>query len=132
MDVVRWMPFRELEAMDRRMRRIFDETLPAADAYETDDEFVVELEAPGFEEEELTLEVFDHTLSIKGERREEKEKDDKAFRLRERRDTSFERRFALPAETDPEAIKADFDKGVLAIHAPKAETIRPRRVPIGK
>ena len=131
MDVIRWTPFRELEAMDRRLRGLFDETLPAADAYETDDEFVVELEVPGFEEKELTLEVFDHTLSIKGERRAETKKEDKTFRLHERLEASFERRFALPSETNTDALKAEFDKGVLAVHAPKT-TVKPRRVPIGK
>lgn len=138
MDVVRWTPFRELEAMERRMRRIFDETgfipalPPAADAYETDDEYVVELEVPGFEEKELTLEVFDHTLAIKGERAEEKERKEKTYRLHERLEKSFERRFELAPEVDTKALKADFEKGVLVVHAPKAAVPKPRRVPIGK
>ena len=72
MALVRWSPFQELEAMDRRLRRLFDEfgfvpaTVPNADVYETDDEFVVELEVPGYEEKELEIEVTDHTLCVKG------------------------------------------------------------------
>jgi HSP20 family protein len=138
MEVVTWTPFRELETMDRRMRRLFDETgfasapLPAADAYETDEEFIVELEVPGFEEKELVLEVSDHMLAIKGERAEEKEREDTTYRLHERLEKSFERRFRLPVEVDTKALKADFKKGVLAVHAPKAAVAKPQRVPIGK
>ena len=59
--LVRWSPFQELDAMERRMRRIFGDiglvpaTLPATDVYETEKEFVLEIEAPGFEEKELTI-----------------------------------------------------------------------------
>lgn len=138
MEIVKWTPFRELEAMERRMRRLFDEAgfatalLPAADAYETDDEYVVEVELPGFEEKELAIEVTDHTVCVKGERREEKEAKEKTYRLRERLEKTFERRFELPPETDTEAVKADFKKGVLEIHAPKTQAAKPRTIAIGK
>jgi HSP20 family molecular chaperone IbpA len=97
MEIVKWTPLRELEAMERRMRRVFDEAgfatalLPAAAVYATDEEYVVELEVPGFEEMELTIEVTDHTVCVKGERTEEKEKKDKTYRLHERLEKSFER-----------------------------------------
>ena len=72
MTIVRWTPFMELDSMERRMRRWFEEfgfaPAPAADVYKTDDEYVVELELPGYEEKELSIEVSDHTLAIKGER----------------------------------------------------------------
>ncbi|MGZ4415745.1 MAG: Hsp20/alpha crystallin family protein [Gaiellaceae bacterium] len=101
--MIKWSPFRELDWMERGMRRMFDEfgfapALPAADVYETKDEFVVELEVPGFEEKELGIEVTDHTLVLKGERTEAKA--EKEFRLRERLEQKFERRFYLPADTD--------------------------------
>ena len=138
MDVVRWSPFRELEAMERRMRRAFEDvgltaaTMPAADVYETASEFVVELEVPGYEENELEIEVTDHTLSVKGERTEKKAQEDKAFHLRERLEKSFERRFTLPAEVDLEKAQAIFKKGVLEVHVAKAAETKPRTVPIGK
>ena len=71
--LVRWDPFRELDAMERRMRQMFGDfglvpaMLPAADVYETEKEYVFEIEAAGFEEKELTIEVADHTLLVKGE-----------------------------------------------------------------
>ena len=107
MQLVRWSPFPELDAIDRRMRLVFDEAgitpapLPAADVYETEAEYIFELEVPGFEEEKLSVEVFDHTLTIKGERVEEKEEQGKSFRLQERLANEFERRFELPPRQTP-------------------------------
>lgn len=139
MQVVRWTPFQELEALERRMQRLFDERigalpvpLPAADVFEREGEFVVELEVPGFDEKELEIQVTDHTLVVSGQRTEEKEDEEKAYHRRERLEKSFERRFALPPEADVDAVKAEFEKGVLAIHAPKLQAAKPRTVEIGK
>ena len=136
MTIVRWSPFPEIEAVDRRIRRMFDEfgfgstTLPAADIYETDEEYAFELEVPGFEEKELSIEVSDHTLVVKGEQLETKEEMDKQYRLHERLETTFERRFTLPLEADATKIGADFTKGVLTVHAPKVDVPKPRKVAI--
>jgi HSP20 family protein len=140
MEVTRWSPFQELDALERRMTRLFDEAgftgtvavLPAADIYETADEFVVELEVPGFDEKELAIHVTDHTLSVKGERTEAKETKEKDYRRRERLEKTFERRFFLPTEADLDALKAEYKKGVLEIHTPKAQTLEPRKIEIGK
>jgi hypothetical protein len=67
---------------------------------------IVELEAPGFDEKELSLEVSDHTLTIKGERAKEKEEREKTFYLHERIEKHFERQFKLPPEADVEHVKA--------------------------
>jgi HSP20 family protein len=116
--IVKWSPFRELDWMDPGMRRIFDDfaltpgLLPAADVYETKDEFVVELEVPGFEQRELAIEVTDHTLVVKGERTEANEDEkDRQFRLRERLEQAFERRFYLPSDSDTERVKAEVQQG---------------------
>ena len=136
--LVRWSPFRDLDLMERNMRRMFEgfglvpSLLPAADVYETKDEYVVELEVPGYEEKELGIEVSDHTLTIKGERKEIKEEAEKAFRLHERLEKQFERTFVLPSEADTAKVKAIFKHGVLEVHAPKAKTAVPKKVPIAK
>jgi HSP20 family protein len=138
MAIARWSPFLELDSMERRMRRMLWEIgvapalVPAADVYETDDEFVLELELPGYEEKELIIEVSDHTLCVKGEQAEEKEKKEKTFRLRERLEREFERRFDLPTEADAEHLKATFAKGVLEVHAPKVKTAKARKVEIAR
>jgi len=136
MTIVRWTPFTELDSMERRMRRVFEEIglapalVPAADIYETDDEYVVELDVPGYEETELAIEVDDHTLSIRGEREKVAEEKTKEFRLHERFEREFERRFVLPAAADTEHMRATFVKGVLEVHAPKALKATPRKVAI--
>jgi HSP20 family protein len=134
--MVRRSPFHELDSIERRMRRMFEEVgfaptlLPAADVYETDEEFVVELEVPGFDEKELGIEVFDHRLTIKGERTEAKERKEKTFRLRERLEREFERRFELPEEVDTKHVQAKFAKGLLEVHAPKLAVSKPKKVEI--
>jgi HSP20 family protein len=101
-----WTPFRELDAIERRLRRMLQDIglvsalLPAADAYETADEFVVELEVPGYDEKELSIEISDHALKVTGERTATRDEAEKRFRLRERLEHKFERRFQLPPEAD--------------------------------
>lgn len=137
MTIVKWTPFAELDSMERRMRRIFEEigfapgVTPAADVYETDDEFVVELEVPGYEEKELTIEVYDHTLAIKGSRERIEEEEAKEFAVHERLERMFERRFILPSGADTEHLKAFFGNGVLEVHAEK-QTVRPKKIEITK
>ena len=136
MVITRWAPFQELDSMERRVRRVFEDAglapklLPAADIYETDDRFVVELEVPGFEEQELEIEVSDHTLKISGSRHAETEREEKSFRLRERLDRQFERTFRLPSEVDAEHIHASFDSGVLKVEADRTAVAEAHKVPI--
>ena len=136
MAIVRWTPFTELDSMERRMRRVFEEIgfapglAPAADVYETDDEFVVEVEVPGYEEKELSIEVSDHTLAVKGSREKTKQEKTKEFSLHERLEREFERRFVLPSEADTEHLKAVFGKGVLEVRAPKLQAVKSTKVEI--
>jgi HSP20 family protein len=138
MTIVKWTPFTELDSMERRMRRLFEEIgfapglAPAADVYETDAEFVVELEVPGYAEKELTIEVSDHTLAIKGLREKTKEEQTKEFALHERLERAFERRFVLPSEADTEHVKAVFTNGVLAVHTEKLQAAKPKKIEIAK
>lgn len=138
MTIVKWTPFTELDSMERRMRRVFEEIgfapvlAPAADVYETDDEFVVELEVPGYTEKEISIEVSDHMLAIKGSRTKAKEEERKEFTLHERLERAFERRFILPSEADTENLKAVFGEGVLKVHAQKLPTAKAKRVAITK
>lgn len=138
MAVVKRTPFTELDSMERRMRRIFEEIgfapvlAPAADVYETGEEFVVELEVPGYQEKELSVEVSDHMLAIKGSHTKEKDEEHKEFALRERLEREFERCFVLPDEADTEHMKAVFREGLLEVRAPKLEAAKPKKVAITK
>jgi HSP20 family protein len=131
--------FPEVESMERRFRRLFEGTpltafvpvfLPAADIYETSEEYVVELEVPGFVEEQLSVEVSDHTIVVTGTREEAKEETEKAYRLQERLERTFKREFRLPSEADREHVSAHFEQGILEVHAPKLATTKPHKVEI--
>jgi HSP20 family protein len=136
--LTRWMPLSELP-IERRMRRMLEDIgfgpfmVPAADFYETGDDFVIELEAPGFDEQELDIEVSDHTLTIEGSRKTEtaEEERERSFRFHERLEKTFERRFYLPLEADTEHVTAKFAKGVLEVHIPRTPEAKPVKVPIG-
>ena len=135
--LTKWMPLNEFP-IDRRMRRMLEDvgfgpfTVPAADFYETDRDFVIELEVPGFDEKELDIEVSDHTLTIEGERKlQTTTEPEKSFRFHERLEKTFERRFYLPPEADTQHVEAKFAKGVLEVHVPKAPEAKPLKVPIG-
>jgi HSP20 family protein len=136
--VAGWMPFRELDALERRARRTLEgiglvsALLPAADVYETANEFVVELEVPGFDENELSIEISDHSLRVTGERTEKKGEVVKTFRSRGRIEHRFERRFELPANAETEQVRAVFENGVLVVRAPKRQPGEPRTVQIAK
>jgi HSP20 family protein len=132
----RWTPFRDLELIDQRMRRLFPAFLPsvtpATDIVETKDEFVFELEVPGYEEKELDVEVGDHVLTVTGRREVEKEKTTQEVRLHERLESTFARSFQLPPETDPQHLEASYGKGILTLHVPKTSRPKPLKVPIAK
>jgi HSP20 family protein len=131
--------FPEFESMERRFRRMFEgmpltafvsNFVPAADIYETSKEYVVEVEVPGYTEQELGIEVSDHTLTIMGTRAETKQEAEKTYRLQERLERTFKREFRLPPETDGEHITAQFEHGVLEVHAPKLATVKAHKIPI--
>lgn len=131
-----WTPIRELDRMERRMRRLFEDAGffphgPATDIYETEDEFVLELDVPGFDERELDIEVFDHSIVVKGVREEIQETQGRTPLVRERLEREFVRTFELPVIGDTEHVSAAFAKGVLTLHVPKTEEARPKKVAIG-
>jgi HSP20 family protein len=134
----KWAPLPDLDIVERRMRRLFEDVgiapsiTPAADVYETGDEIVVELEVPGYDESNLAVTISDHTLAVTGTREEDKEKEERALRVRERLESHFERRFQLPTETDSAHVRAEYGKGVLTLHVPKLAELKPRIVTIDK
>lgn len=133
----RWTPFRDLDRFERRMRRAIGDVgfialAPLADVFETDAEYVVELEVPGFDEQELAVEITDHQLLVKGQREEETERTERTALLRERLERRFERTFELPLAADTEHISASYGKGVLTVHVPKTSTGEPHTIEITK
>lgn len=92
---------------------------PAVDLAEKDNAYEITAELPGLDEKDVEVKLADGLLTIKGEKREQREEKDKDYHLSERRYGSFIRAFALPAGIDTDKIDARFAKGVLTVSLPK-------------
>lgn len=103
---------------------------PAIDVTENDDTYVVTAELPGARKEDVTVEVTDRVVTIRGEKRCEREEKDEQRRHVERSFGSFSRSFSLPSNVDGEHIKAKFADGVLTVKIRKTEEAKPRTVDI--
>jgi HSP20 family protein len=103
---------------------------PVVDVYDNDDSIVIKAELPGIDKEGIEIDVKDRVLTLKGERSSESEVKDDNYYRRERSYGKFERAFNLPADVDPDNIKADYKDGVLKIDIPKPEEKKPRQITI--
>ncbi len=92
---------------------------PAVDVVEKEKEFQITAELPGLDEKDIEVSVADDVVSIRGEKKEEKEEKAKNYYVSERRYGAFQRAFQLPAGIDTEKIVANFQKGVLTLTLPK-------------
>lgn len=101
-------------------RRLVD-IVPTTDVAETDSEIVVTVELPGIDEKDVDVTVSENRLTIKGEKKTDREEKDKSFHMMERSYGAFQRSLALPEEADTNKADAKFDKGVLTVSIPKTE-----------
>ncbi len=146
MALIRWDPFREMSSLQERMNRLladyrtrspFGEEemaqgawIPAVDIYETKESIVLNVELPGVTKEDLALEVKDSTLTIKGEKKLEKDVKEENFHRMERTYGSFTRAFTLPSTVQQDKVKAKFRDGILEIMLPKAEEAKPKQIKV--
>lgn len=93
--------------------------MPATDVVETDKEIEITAELPGLEEKDVKIDLADSLLTIRGEKKVEKEQKDKNYRMVERSYGAFERVIELPEGVDPDAVKATIANGVLTVTVPK-------------
>jgi HSP20 family protein len=106
---------------------------PAVDLKEEEGEFLLTAEIPGLEEKDVNVEVEQNVLTIKGEKRserEEKQEKNGRWHLIERTYGSFQRSFALPGNVDSTKIDAKFENGVLMVHMPKRKESAARRIAV--
>lgn len=99
---------------------------PSMDVYEKDGELIVKAELPGVKKEEITVELADGNLVIRGERKAEHEVKEQDYYRMERSYGTFQRRVPLPFELKPEQIQAKYSDGVLEVHVPKPKEERPQ------
>lgn len=146
MTLVRWDPFRELEDMSERLNRVFTrpplrgtggkehltvaDWVPSVDISESEGEYLIKAELPEVKKEDVKVTVEDGVLTLQGERRQEKEEKGKKFHRVERSYGSFLRSFSLPESVDESGVKADYKDGVLSLHLPKAEKVKPKAIEV--
>jgi HSP20 family protein len=147
MAIVRWLdPFRDLSSIQERMNQIFEDALarsrgreeglrtgmwtPAVDIYENSDFVVVKAELPGVEKNQISVEVKGGILSLRGERKFEKEVKEESFHRIERSYGSFQRSFSLPVSVDQDQVTARFEDGVLEVKLPKKEKAKPKQIQV--
>jgi HSP20 family protein len=146
--LVRWQPFREFNSLQRQMNRMFDNFLgrtplmpfeeslsawefgPPVDIYEDDQKLTFKVEVPEIDEKDIKVEVDNNVLTIRGERRFEKDIKEENFRRMERHYGTFSRSFTLPSAADPDQIEANYAQGVLAIQMPKRAEARPKQIKV--
>jgi HSP20 family protein len=104
---------------------------PAVDILETTESYVVKAELPGVPKEDVHITVENNVLTLKGERRFEKDETKENYHRVERTYGAFARSFTLPTRVDHDSVQAKFDNGVLTITVPKAAEAKPKQVEIG-
>jgi HSP20 family protein len=144
-DLMEWRPFREVSRLRREMDRLWDdyfgsgrrglqplqpEFAPAVDVKETAEAVVVKAEVPGMDAKEINISVTGDVLTIKGEKKSEREEKEENYHLVERSYGSFSRSLTLPAAVDLDNIEAKYDQGVLTVTCPKKEEIKPKAIEI--
>ena len=103
---------------------------PAFDVSETESELTVKAELPGMDEKEIDISLSDGMLTIKGEKKHEKEEEKKCYHTVERRYGAFSRTMRLPSEVEAEKVDATYRDGVLKVTLPKSETAKARKIEI--
>ena len=103
---------------------------PAIDLYQDNDNVVVKAALPGLKAEDVEISVTGDTLSLRGEYKQESEKKDATYHIREQRYGSFERTIRLPIDVQTNKAEANFEDGILTITLPKAETVKPKMINI--
>jgi HSP20 family protein len=146
MNLVRWTPLREWRTLEHEMNQLCEnvwrgagevapagETAawrPGADIRETAEEFLVRLDLPGVDQKDLKVSLFGDQLRVSGERCESPDEKDVKWHRVERFHGQFERSFRIGAAVAADKVSATFKDGVLEIWVPKAESARPREIPV--
>jgi HSP20 family protein len=151
MSIIRWNPTRELASfpsdifsMQREMNRMFDNFfrgadepgllngswLPAVDVAEEENEYVVKVELPGVNKDDVKITLESNILTVRGEKKAEKETKDKNYHRMERSYGSFQRSFTLPTSVKNDKIDAQYRDGILSITLPKAEEAKPKQIEV--
>jgi HSP20 family protein len=144
MAITRWDPFREVLTLQNRLNSLFQDYrgqnesdvvstaafVPPVDIYEDEHKIVLKLEVPGLKQEDLDIQIENNTLTVRGERKFEKEEKEENFHRIERRYGSFFRSFTVPNTVNTESVKASYDAGVLRVELEKRAEAKPKQIKV--
>jgi HSP20 family protein len=146
MALARWTPMRNLASFQDEMNRMFQEFFrggtgeeagwglrpwtPAVDIYDTNDALVLKAELPGVSKDDVSIEIHNNTLILRGERKHEAEVKEGDYYRAERAFGTFQRSFVLPTLVDQDKVQATYKDGVLELRLPKSEAAKPKRIAI--
>lgn len=144
MAIVRWQPYGAVATLQDSINRLFNDAFtrgtdeefslsawkPLVDIFDKEDAIIIHAELAGVKKEDVSIEVKDNLLTLKGERFETREITEDKFYRKERTFGSFHRAFTLPTAINPEKIKATFKDGILEIEIPKPEEQKPKQIKI--
>jgi HSP20 family protein len=147
MALIRWTdPFRDIAVLQDRMNRLFGDFLdsshpreeglgggtwmPNVDIYETKDAICVRAELPGVDKNAVNVEVKEGVLTLRGERKFEREVKEENYHRIERSYGTFHRSFTLPSSVDAEKVSARMKDGVLELDLPKKEQAKPKQIKV--
>lgn len=141
-----WDPFRDFASLADQFDRLFGDSLlrfprfpselaasawlPAVDVTETDNDIVLRADLPGVDPKEVDIQVENDTLTLRGERRQEKDIKGDGYRRMERSHGTFLRSFTLPNTVDAEKIQAEYRNGVLELTLPKRAEAKPKQIKV--
>ncbi|UCE63714.1 MAG: Hsp20/alpha crystallin family protein [Nitrospirota bacterium] len=145
--ITRWDPFRELDELQNRISTLFGrapvrkegdkqealrvaEWAPLVDITEDEKEYTIKAELPDVKKDDVKISVQNDVLSITGERKYEKEEKGKKYHRVERAYGSFSRSFTVPEDADADRVSAEFKDGLLQVHLPKSEKVKPKTVEV--
>jgi HSP20 family protein len=135
-------PWKELEDLTARMQHMFEPAfktsllsepvgwMPAVELVEEDSEFLLTAELPGIPVENVDVSIEDNVLTLKGEKKAEEKFEKGRRHIVERSYGAFERSFTLPRNVEPEKIRAEFKDGIVLVHIPKGDAVKPRHIQI--
>jgi len=142
--ITRWDQSRGLTSLQDQLNRLFEDNFirdrsghadlatwaPPVDIYETQNELVLKIDLPDVQDKDIDVRVENNMLTIRGERKFEKDVDEDNYLRVERAYGSFMRSFSLPNSVTSENIRAEYRNGVLSLHMAKREESKPKQVKI--
>ncbi|HGY56307.1 MAG TPA: Hsp20/alpha crystallin family protein [Caldithrix abyssi] len=144
MTLVKWNPTRSLLDLSNDFDRLVDSffnrdlmvpevlgmSYPVMDVEETDDEFRITAELPGMKKDDVKITFQDNILTISGEKKSEKKREDKNLYYAERRFGKFSRSVSINSPVKLDKVSAEFKDGILHITVPKAEEAKPKQIEV--